>query len=139
MGKRMGRPSTFTKTIAKKICERLMQGESLRSICSDKDMPHKGQVLRWLTMEQHKDFRAQYTQAREAQAHGFTDKIQDYIDQLEDGRIKPDAARVAIDAIKWIAGKHAPRTYSDKQKIELEHSGEITQVTRRIVKNDKDD
>lgn len=96
-------------------------------------MPHKGQVLRWLTLDQHKDFRDQYTHAREAQAHGFTDKIHDYIEQLEKGEIRPDAARVAIDAIKWIAGKHAPRTYSDKQVIDLNHSGKITQITRKIV------
>ena len=46
-----GRPSLYTKALAAKICLRLAEGETLRSICRDKAMPDKATVLRWLANE----------------------------------------------------------------------------------------
>ncbi len=34
-----GRPSLYTEALAAKLCERLAEGESLRTICADKAMP----------------------------------------------------------------------------------------------------
>ncbi len=59
---RGGRPTKFTPQITDRICERLMDGDSLRRICADRNMPDKSQVFRWLS--QNEAFRDQYARAR---------------------------------------------------------------------------
>lgn len=44
----MGRPSTFTDEIFDTICERLENGEVLKAICKDDEMPDRSTVLRWI-------------------------------------------------------------------------------------------
>ena len=52
------RPVDYTREIARTICERLFDGESLSKICRDPAMPDKPTVMRWL--EQHAEFREEY-------------------------------------------------------------------------------
>jgi hypothetical protein len=58
-----GRPSKYTEERAEQICSRIVEGESLRSICSAAEMPDKATVFRWLA--RHPDFRDQYRAAKE--------------------------------------------------------------------------
>ena len=39
-----GRPRLYTYEIAEEICERLAEGETLRSVCRDKHMPDERRV-----------------------------------------------------------------------------------------------
>lgn len=55
-----------------KICLRLIDGESLRAICEDDDMPVKWTILQWLI--KYPEFNAQYTQARQLQTEGQLDE-----------------------------------------------------------------
>src|SRR5271167_606819 len=71
----VGRPSLFTTELGDEICNRIADGESLRAICEEADMPDKATVFRWLLGEQHKDFCKQYIRAREAQADSLVDDI----------------------------------------------------------------
>ena len=57
----------------KGICERLINGESLRVICADPRMPAKATVFRWLASNQ--EFRRSYALARECQAEDFAYEI----------------------------------------------------------------
>lgn len=109
-----GRPSAFTDKIADTICKRLSEGESLLQICRDPDMPGRNAVYQWL--EKHEDFAAKYARARERQAETLADQVHFIAETEED----VNRARLRIDAIKWHAGKLAPRIYGDK----LQHSGE---------------
>ena len=45
---RGGRPTDYTLELATLICERMVEGETLRKICADDDMPHRSTVFRWL-------------------------------------------------------------------------------------------
>jgi hypothetical protein len=47
-----GRPSEYSDKIAEAICERLLNGESLRAICADPAMPARATVFRWLARNQ---------------------------------------------------------------------------------------
>lgn len=119
----MGRASEFTDQIGDIICERLADGESLRTICTDADMPAKSTVFRWLT--ENTNFQDQYTRARESQADHYADEIVDIADASEDAGL----ARVQIDARKWVAGKLRPKVYGDK--VDLAHSGSVSvQIVR---------
>jgi hypothetical protein len=128
-----GRPSGYNREIADAICERLIEGESLRSICRDPDMPHASTVCRWLSG--NAPFREQYARAREAQADTLTDEMLDIADdgrndwvmrQSSDGSTDVaydgdhvQRSKLRIDARKWIASKLAPKKYGDKTAVEL--------------------
>jgi|TARA_B100000315_G_C14370848_1_gene492879 hypothetical protein len=57
------------------------------------------------------------------QADAHVDLIMDTAMQVLNGEIEPNAARVAIDAMKWTASKLKPRTYGDR--IETTISGKV--------------
>src|SRR5271168_4753610 len=131
-----GRPSLFTTELGDEICNRIADGESLRAICAEADMPDKATVFRWLLAEQPKDFRNQYIRAREAQADSLVDDILLIADDARNDWMKRNGenatgyqengevlrrSALRIDARRWLAGKMAPKKYGDKQQVE--HSG----------------
>ncbi len=101
-----------------------MAGKSLRSICTQKNMPDQATVYRWL--DRFKTFCEQYARAREVQADTLADEILDIADDttldIQQGtqgheRAQHEAvhrSKVRIDARKWLAGKLAPKKYGDK-------------------------
>jgi len=129
----MGRPSDFTQEIADAICERIADGESLRSICRDENMPSKTSVFRWLAANEV--FCDQYTRAREAQADAFVDEMVDIADDTSrDFKTKTNSdgeeyevadtdhiqrSKVRIDTRKWIAARMQPKKYGDKVTNEV--------------------
>lgn len=130
--RRPGRPTRYTHQLATKICVRLAEGESLRSICDDDAMPSLRTIMRWLFDGEHEEFWQQYARAREAQAEVRADEI---IEIADDGSIdfttdkdgKPivnhehiTRSRLRVDTRKWIASKLLPKRYGDK----LQHTGE---------------
>ncbi len=119
--KKKGRPSLYTEALAAKICRRLAEGESLRAICADKAMPAISTVMGWLFNGKYEDFSEQYTRARQAQAELRADEIIDIADGAEHGASEAvQAARLRVDARKWVAAKLLPKKYGDK----LQHTGE---------------
>lgn len=118
---KMGRPSLYSEEMAASICDRIACGDSLASICREEGMPDYKTVIRWL--REKDDFRDNYTRAREDQADADADSVQDIGRRVLTGELDPQAARVAIDALKWAAGKRKPKKYGDK--LDLNHSGGI--------------
>lgn len=110
----VARPTEFGEAIAEAICERIADGESLRTICDDVTMPQRARVFRWLDDPANKKFADQYARAREASADADADDIGHYARQAAAGKIEPAAARAAIDGLKWSAGKRKPKKYGDK-------------------------
>ena len=123
-----GRPTDYTIEIADDICYRIVQGESLNSICKTDGMPDVRSVYRWLRL--HDEFSQLYARAKEDQADTLADEIQDISDErpmmtivTDDETIeKLDAVginrnRLRVDARKWIAAKLKPRKYGDRQII----------------------
>ena len=111
-----GRPSKYTQEIADRILFSIAEGNSLvRTLAEDDELPHYSTVTRWL--RENEQFRANYVKAREDQADHDADKIGDIAEQVIKGKIDPAAARVAVDAYKWAAGKRKPKAYGDKLAI----------------------
>ena len=136
-----GRPSDFTQETADSICERLADGESLRSICTDEDMPNKATVFRWLAA--HDSFRDQYARARETQADTLFDEILNIADTPvegervkigEDGKTETTREdmlghrRLQIDARKWMASKLQPKKYGEKLELAGDPSAPLIPV-----------
>ncbi len=87
------------------LCFRLLEGESLRSICTDSAMPARSTVLYWLSGawpegDPREGFPGQYARAREAQAELYADDIIEIADEATEDEI--NSARLKIDARKWI-------------------------------------
>ena len=124
-----GRPSIYSDELATTICRRLAEGESLRRICDDEDMPCKSSVLGWLLEEKHDGFLDQYARAREMQAEIFFEEAIEIADgggkdgaAGDDDNVKVARDRVRVDIRKWAMSKMAPKKYGDK----IQHEGELT-------------
>jgi len=129
----VARPSKFTQKLADAICEQLVDGKSLRTICSTAKMPGRSTVVRWLA--ENEAFRNQYARARELQADTLADEILDIADKAvmgeklkKDGRGKVierrtgdmvERSKLMIDARKWYAGKLQPKKYGER--VALDH------------------
>lgn len=123
----MPRQSDYTKETADIICERIADGESLRKICLDDNMPSKAAVFRWLYEQEA--FRDQYARAREEQTETFADEMTDIADEHgtkrivntdgEEVEVAYDSVAVArnklrVDTRKWIMAKVKPKKYGEK-------------------------
>ncbi len=130
--RKAGRPSKFTEALAARLCERLAEGNSLRSICRDDAMPAISTVMGWLFDGNHDEFSEQYARAREAQAEVRADEIIEIADDAA-GDLTTDKdgkeivshehiqrSRLRVDTRKWVASKLLPKRYGDK----LQHTGE---------------
>lgn len=132
------------------VCERLAEGESLRSICRDEALPASSSIFKWLG--QHPEFAEQYTRAREEQAEtlaaeivGIADEDQTTTKSIgEDMTIVVfDATAVArnrlrVDARKWVAAKLKPKVYGDRQVLAGDPDAPVvglseTQVQARLA------
>lgn len=112
----MGRHSTYDPEIADRICEGIANGHSLVSILKeDEELPTYTTIMKWL--KDFPEFADNYAHAREHQADHDADKIGDIAEEVRKGRIEPNAARVAIDAYKWAAGKRKPKVYGDRVSV----------------------
>lgn len=77
----------------------------------------------------------QYARARQTLADIYAESIIDIGEQARNGEISPDAARVAIDARKWIAARMRPKRWGDR--VDHNVNGEIH--VKRMLLNDEVD
>lgn len=122
----LGRPTDYTPELATLICERMVDGETLRKICADEGMPNRSTVFRWLL--KHEEFERSYKMAIELHADFWADKAQEIADDRgadfieKDGKLIPDwenvqRSRLRVDTIKWRTAKLFPKKYSDRVQM----------------------
>lgn len=131
----------FTQETADVICDRIANGESLRAICQDAEMPATSTVCKWLS--ENSSFAEQYARAREIQADTLFDQILHIADTPvlgkkvkigSDGKTEEtegdmiEHRRLQVDARKWMAGKLRPKKYGDK--LDVEHSGQVVTIAK---------
>jgi hypothetical protein len=111
-----GRPSIYNEELAEEICDRLAEGESLRSIVKDWYMPCHKTIYRWI--DENPAFGARYAKARERQAHALAERAAAMAAGTFEGT-DPAFARLQLDALKWMTGKLAPKHYGDKVDVSV--------------------
>ena len=117
-----GRPSDYTPELAFEICALIAEGGTLNEVAA-KTCVDRRTILRWI--DKHGDFCHRYARARELQGDAYADEIKHLVRRVIDPetpdklKLEPNAARVAIDALKWAAAKRAPKKYGDKIATEL--------------------
>jgi len=71
----------FNETVAREICDRIAEGETLIAICKTQGMPGCHVVRRWWEETGNtigdQTFEAAFRQSREDQCHGWADEIVD--------------------------------------------------------------
>lgn len=131
--RKIGRPSKYSATLTELICQRIAEGESVRAICRDDDMPSKSAVMNWLN--NNEEFRSQYVLARDLQADHFVEEIIDIADdstndfmerQRQDGSTETvfdnehvQRSKLRVDARKWVAARMAPKKYGDRTALDV--------------------
>mgnify|MGYP000908206915 FL=1 len=100
--------SQYSAEVAKDICERVANGDTLQVIATSYDVSI-GTILNWATKEENTD---NYARAREAAADLFESKILSRVELITPESAAAD--RVAIDTLKWIAARRSPKKYGDK-------------------------
>jgi hypothetical protein len=117
----MGRPSSYSDDIALAICTRLSEGEALKKICGDPDMPARTTVNAW--RRDHPGFGAMFARARE-----------DCSDTLAEAAVAvamtatsetAQAVRVKFDALRWYASKLGPKIYGDRTQLVGDGGGAV--------------
>lgn len=106
------------KKFEDEILRRLSEGESLITICKDRELPGRATVLRHLA--ENEEFQKAYEVARRAQAELIVDEIIAISDTAND-RDSAAAARVKADARKWYLSKLHPKKYGEATL--LKHAG----------------
>jgi hypothetical protein len=129
----MGRPTDASlddPAIMEAICDRLIGGEGLKTICLDETMPSRSAV--YVRMATDEAFRTRIARAREAQQEALIDETVEMADAatVEDHQV----VKLRIWARQWRASKLAPKKYGDK--VETVHSGELRvgRIERVIVR-----
>lgn len=122
----------YEPELAERICDLIVEGKSLRTICQGPDMPDRKSVRRWV--KSNPDFALIYKEAKEDAADAFAEELIDIADEevpLDDkGRLDSGVVqkqRLKVDTRKWIASKLKPKSYGDK--LDVAHSGNVS-VTR---------
>lgn len=111
----MGRPTTFSQQLVDRICKRISEGESLRTICKDNGMPALSSVLLWVTQQEHKDFSEQYERACNARAEHIFDGLLEIADKKKGETVS--RSRLRVDTRKWYLSKVLPKKFGDKVDI----------------------
>lgn len=140
----MARPTKYTKELAAEICARLIDGDSLRTVCSDDDMPAASSVFLWLS--KYEEFSEQYAHAKEESCRALAEEIMDISDDgTNDWMERFDKqgeslgwslngehvqrSKLRVDSRKWLLSKLMPKKYGDK--LDLQHGGNIYLVDGR--------
>lgn len=120
-----GRPTKYTEELASNFCERMINGESVRTICKADDMPVPSTIFLW--MAKHPGFSEQYDRAKALAVQAIADDILEIADNqvtntiIVDGKeqtVKDSVgvahAKLRVDTRKWLLSKIAPNKYGDK-------------------------
>jgi hypothetical protein len=115
---KVGRPSSYSPELSAIVCRRIAEGESLRGICAEEDMPATSTIMRWISAVP--GFREHYEQA-------IRERIELAVDDLAhlteappergpDGKIDPGYValqRLRVETRRWIASRLLPKKYGD--------------------------
>jgi hypothetical protein len=114
-GRSVGRPTKYSEALADRICEAMVNGQDLMSICNSPGFPDRTTVYRWAWS--NPGFATRLEKAREALA----DHAAYEIGQIAANCTAETAAadRVRLAALQWRASKLSPRKYSDRRVNEV--------------------
>jgi hypothetical protein len=100
------------------LCDAVATGQSLNAACLERGI-HAGHTYGFLRADDR--HWANYMRARAIAGDCRGHQVAEIVDQVIAGDLEPDRARVAIDGLKWTAGRMAQKIWGDK--VAHEHTG----------------
>lgn len=121
----------------KRMLYHISEGGSLLSFCRNHPQgPQKTAFYEWLASDAI--MADEYVRARERSADTLAEECVAIADEVQDAgqfdSARVNAARLRVDARKWVASKLKPKTYADR--IEQVTSGALT-VTHTVTDEDR--
>lgn len=111
--------------------KRIGEGRSARDVCgNDKDMPSWRTVS--IKLNEDVEFSQKYSLAMENRGQVYADKISEIVNKVVDGLIDPNAGRVAIDGLKWMSMKLAPKKFGDIHRMEVKHETSYVDALKEV-------
>ena len=115
----MARPTSYTAERAKRVCDLVAEGASLRMIGEMQGMPSRRTVRGWLNA--HPEFEREYEIARRERTDNLVDESIEIADSVSDctDPTAVQAARLRIDTRRWLASKLLPERFGDHNRVEM--------------------
>lgn len=148
--KKVGRPEIYTQELADKVCEKIAEGYSMRTVCAFDGMPGLTTIFKWLRTNE--EFAKQYARATEERTEAMSEDILDIADdgsndlmtiqkgnqeyEVENKEVT-NRSRLRVDTRKWLMSKMKPKKYGDK--LDVMSDGKAIQGNTLIFKDFKGD
>jgi hypothetical protein len=115
-------PVHYSFDIAKAICDRLANGETINAICSrgDPTMPTAGSFMDWV--EAYPAVKSLYEKAKVL----FVDALVDQALTIVDTALDSSRARNQMAMRQWLATKLLPQKFGDRVQVDVEHKISLT-------------
>lgn len=126
----------YSKELAGEICQRIAEGETLRTICCDSDMPDRSSIREWRL--KNKEFSAQYALSVESRTEVMFDDILSIADNVAHDKNAINQARLSIDSRKWYLSKVLPKiqtngSYTEQMNQILEYQKEHNMTSEILL------
>ena len=118
----VGRPTKYSITLATDILVRVAEGESIRAIVKDEDMPAMSTIFKWLS--DHQEFSEQYARAKDMAADAMAEDMLYIADTTSATRDEVAKAKLRVEARQWIAARLRPKKYGDR--LNVDETAEVT-------------
>ena len=118
-----------TPEFAEILLDAIAGGMTLKEVCESNDLS-KTTVLRWLSNE----YLDQYARALRVRADMQAEEIIEIADKTYTTNEELTAAKMRIDARKWLMSKMAPKKYGDKVELEHDVSDELKEIVVKFVR-----
>ena len=124
----MARPTIYTEELTEKICKKIEDGESIKSICSKKDMPNRSTIHDWIL--NNEEFSNKYKKAVDVRTENKFEEIEEIADNK--GDVQRD--RLRVDVRKWYLSKIMPKKFGEK--IDVTSGGKPIPIMGGVPKKD---
>jgi hypothetical protein len=118
-----GRPSAWSQELEDQIIDMLSE-YSMVHTCKQLGISRQT-IYTWIDIRE--GFLDKYTRATQERADYKAEEIDRIAYATLSGQYDSNAARVAIDALKWTASKLKPKAYGDRQVIDV--TGNVTHAS----------
>ena len=127
--------TNYTREISDTICTRMSEGESLRAICKNPEMPSEGTVRGWAVRDVD-GFSDRYRAARQMLLEYWSDEI---VSIADDEESDPRSRQIRTGVRQCLMSKLAPRRYGDKVQIGGDPENPVQIMHREVSLSDLSD
>jgi hypothetical protein len=112
----MARPSEYNYELAKEICDQIGEGNGIKYILDNNDnYPAFSTWCRWV--DNNEQLRNIYYASMKDKAHAKESKYEQYVKDLESGKMDPHTGKVLLDAVRWQMATLNAKIYGPKTNV----------------------